>query len=334
MFIELSFRTSIKRIISLIIFTVGAFAVISATTYGWRFWRRASGSIREDKDIMLAGRLEKHVYKLSHEIGDRSVFEYHNLQKAAEYIAGQLSSFGYSVRFQSYDVLNKKVGNIIAEKKGSQKPCEVIIVGAHYDTCFNPGADDNASGVAGVIELAREFSKRDTKHTIRFVAFVNEEPPFLKTGDMGSVVYAKELKKKGDVIKGAVILEMIGYYTEKTFSQRYPPLLGAVYPNKGNFICLAGNFPSRKLLNKVVSGFRKGTSFPVESITLGFAPGADLSDHWSFWEEKYPAVMFTDTAFFRYPHYHKDSDIWEKLDYEKMSYVVKGVASALRELAE
>ncbi len=323
-----------RRIIFLIIFTLLAYGVVISTTYGWRFGLRTQHYIKESMDHALSERLKKHVQKLSGDIGDRSVFEYGKLEAAAKYIEKQFNQAGYKTQSQSFEVYGKKVRNIIAEKKGSDKNADVIVVGAHYDTCFNIGADDNASGIAGIIELAREFSKKSPKNTFRFVAFVNEEPPFLKTDNMGSWVYAKELKKSGTPVSGAIILEMIGYFTDKPFSQRYPPLLGVFYPNRGNYIAAVGNWRSRKFLSKAVAGFKKGTAFPVESLTIGSVPGADLSDHWSFWREGYRAIMFTDTAFYRNPHYHKDSDVWETLDYGRMSYVLKGVASSLSALDE
>jgi len=279
--------------------------------------------------------LKSHVWNLAHEIGDRSLFKYEALQKASCYITDAFISIGYDVEFQTYNTSGKTVKNIIATKIGVERPKEVIIVGAHYDTCFNPGADDNASSVAGLLEMARLVFSQQTNRSIRFVAFVNEEPPFFKTENMGSCVYVREAKAKGENIKATLILEMIGYYTNKSNSQQYPPFLGLFYPNKGNFICIVGNWRSRRLVKKIVSKFKSQSKFPIESfIGTGFVPGVDFSDHWSFWKEGYLAVMITDTAFYRNPYYHTSSDTYEKLNYLSLAEVVRGLATVLIKLAK
>ncbi len=323
-----------KRILRLIIIAIVAFIILKASTFGWRFFTKSASQLTKEKSN-LAKILESHVHKLAYEIGDRSVFNYEKLDEAARYITQAFQSFGYNVEFQSYDVLDMEAKNIIAFKQGAQRPDEIIIVGAHYDTCFNPGADDNASAVAGLLELARFLSDKQTNRSIKFIAFVNEEPPFFATENMGSMVYVREAKAKGENIKGTLILEMIGYYTDRPNSQRYPLFLGLFYPNKGNFIAVVGNPQSRRLLKQVTSVFRNHSQFPMESlISFGFVPGADFSDHWSFWKERYPAVMITDTAFYRNPHYHNSSDTYEKLNYESMAEVVSGLNAVLLDLTE
>ncbi len=289
----------------------------------------------KEENKELSANLEIHVHKLAQEIGDRSIFKYDKLEEAKEYIVKRFKSLGYPVEFQSYNVNAKEVKNIIAIKKGKEKPDQTIIVGAHYDTCFNPGADDNASGIAALLELASLFAKKENNRTIKFIAFVNEEPPFFKTKDMGSRVYTKAAKIKKENIKAALILESVGYYSHKPNSQNYPPLFGLFYPNKGNFICIAGNLLSHALVKGVTSTFKKHTRFPVESfIGPGFIPGVDFSDNWSFWQEGYPAVMITDTAFYRNPHYHTASDTYKTLDYNSISEVVRGLGEVLIELSE
>ncbi|MFC1658809.1 M20/M25/M40 family metallo-hydrolase, partial [Candidatus Omnitrophota bacterium] len=219
----------------LIIIALVTFIVLKSSTFGWNFFAK-SFSPPEKEDSRLANSLEFHVRKLSDEIGDRSVFNYEKLNEAARYITQALRSFGYSVEFQNYTVSDKEVKNIIATRRGTKNPKEIIIVGAHYDTCFNPGADDNASAVAGLLELARCLSDQQTARSVRFIAFVNEESPFFTTDEMGSMVYLKKAKAEGEDIKAALILEMIGYYTDKPNSQRYPFIYGFFYPNKGNFL--------------------------------------------------------------------------------------------------
>lgn len=278
----------------------------------------------------LAEVLKKHVYILSSQIGDRNVFSYENLEKAVFYISEEFKDSGYKLDYQRYFCSGKEVKNIIAVKEG--KTQEVIIVGAHYDTCFNPGADDNASSVAVMIELAKGFYSKELKHKFKFIAFVNEEPPFFRTEKMGSRVYAKEAKKSKEKIKAVVILEMVGYYIDIPHSQSFPPFLNLFYPHQGNFICIVGNRKSKKLAKRIHHSFKK-TSFPAE-IFVGpsIVVGVDFSDHWSFWKEGFSAVMLTDTAFYRNPYYHTEEDTYEKLNYEKMSQFLLALEKVLVDL--
>ena len=310
------------------------FVIVKASTFGWR--RRGNSSMRPPgNDTGLSVLLRSHVYRLSHEIGDRNIFEYTNLNEAANYIIEQFELSGYQVELEEYPVSGKTAKNIIARKVGAEKPDEVIIVGAHYDTCYNPGADDNASAVAGLLELARSFAGKETGRTIKFIAFVNEEPPFFKSENMGSRVYARNARQRGEEIKAALILEMIGYYSSEPNSQKYPPLFGPFYPNRADFICVVGSLRFRGLVKAVGSIFKEHSDFPIEKVSApSFVPGIDFSDHWSFWRENYPAVMITDTAFYRYAHYHQPTDTYEKLDYESMSAVVEGLRYVVAELAD
>ncbi|MFC1754642.1 M20/M25/M40 family metallo-hydrolase [Thermoproteota archaeon] len=281
-----------------------------------------------------ADALKNHVIELSHNIGERNYWFYKNLEKAAEYIKGQFESFGYEVELQTYEFDDKKFSNVIAIKKGDVAPDEIIIVGAHYDSVMGgPGADDNASAVAGLLELARMFSSEKTEKTIKFVAFVNEEPPYFLTEKMGSRVFAKAARFKGENIVAMVCLEMIGYYDSKPNSQDYPPLYNFFYPDTANFIALVSSFSSMPLLKRVEKSFKKHSDFPIESIVApSIVVGVDWSDHSSFWKYGYKAIMVTDTSFYRYPHYHSQADTYEKLDYESMVEVVKGLFHAIAEL--
>lgn len=310
------------------------FVVVKASTRGWR--RRKGPSMKPAvSDTGLSELLRSHVYRLSHEIGDRNLFEYAKLDEAATYIAGEFEAYGYRVELEEYPVLGQTAKNIIARKVGTGKPDEVIIVGAHYDTCYNPGADDNASAVAGLLELARSFAGEETGRTIKFIAFANEEPPFFKSEKMGSRVYAENARARGEKIEAALILEMIGYYSNEPNSQKYPPLFGLFFPNRADFICVVGSLRFRSLVKKVGSIFREHSDFPIETVAApSFVPGIDFSDHWSFWREDYPAVMITDTAFYRYAHYHQPTDTYEKLDYESMAAVVEGLKYVVSELAD
>ena len=210
-----------------------------------------------------------------------------------------------------------------------------MIIGAHYDTVFGaPGANDNSSGVAAVLSLAKAFVNKKPEKTLRFVEFVNEEPPFFWTDKMGSVVYAKRCRQRNENVTAMFSLETIGYYSDKPGSQKYPlGLLNTIYPVTGNFISFIGNFPSGKLVREVIKSFRNHTKFPSEGAILpNIVEGAGWSDHWSFWQEGYPAIMVTDTAPFRYPYYHTSDDTPEKVNYDRLARVVVGLERVIDDL--
>ncbi|MBI5209087.1 MAG: M28 family peptidase [Elusimicrobia bacterium] len=277
----------------------------------------------------LAERLQRHVRILSHVIGERSLGEYQNLLKAKEFVCSELQSYGYAVAVQEYRTYGRVFHNLAAERPG--KDPAIVLVGAHYDSVAGtPGADDNASGVAVLLELARHFSQASPGHTLRFAAFATEEPPFHRTTDMGSVHYARQCRKNKESIKAMLCLEMLGYYRDEKGSQTYPPLLGLVYPDSGNFIGVVGDILSGPLVRRVAEGIAAGSSIPVERAALPrLIPGIDFSDHASFWKEGYPAVMITDTAFYRNPNYHTAADTYEKLDYARMADLTRGLACAI-----
>lgn len=324
----------IKKALYYAVFAAAAYAVLKATTFGWIFWKPSyaggAGQTRSEPA------LKKHVVKLAGEIGSRDVYlnNAHRLEAAADYIGSELRSYGYKVEYQEYPASGVKVRNIIAVKPGLSAPGEIIIVGAHYDTCGNPGADDNASGVAGVLELARRLAAKPAARTVKFLAFANEEPPFFTKNEMGSFVYASAAAEKKDDIKAAIVLEMTGYYSTEKFSQHYPPLIGPFYRNKGDYIALVGNFSSRKTAKVISASFRGASPLPIETAILpAFVPGVDFSDHRSFWKYGYPAVMFTDTAFYRNKNYHKQTDTPETLNYAYMAAFLDGLEKAVLDLA-
>jgi Zn-dependent M28 family amino/carboxypeptidase len=284
----------------------------------------------------LAVRLKADVTMLAGTIGERNTNSYQPLQQAAAYLADCLRKMGYSVREEPYSAAGKQFVNIEAELKGKQQPNEIVVIGAHYDSPpDSPGANDNASGVAGLLELARHFKETQPGRTIRFVAFVNEEPPFFQTEQMGSRIYAANARKRGEKIVAMLALETIGYYTDKPGSQQYPPPFNYFYPDSGNFIAFVGNLPSRSLLRNSVKTFRQSTLFPTEGLAApAIIKAAGLSDHSAFWQEGYPAIMITDTAPFRYPHYHETTDTADKLDYERMARVVAGVGRVVGDLVK
>jgi Zn-dependent M28 family amino/carboxypeptidase len=283
---------------------------------------------------LSADALRQHVETLSGTIGERNLWKYAALQRAAEYIEQQFAASGYPTRRQTYEVSRAPVSNIEAVLPGTTDPESVVIFGAHYDTVGGcPGANDNATGIAALLALAQRFAPRPQRRTIRFVAFVNEEPPFFQTPQMGSYVYAKAAHSRGDRIMAMVSLETMGYYSDNKGSQEYPASIAALYPDVGNFIGLVSDLQSEPLLMKTRAAFQKATDFPVEALAgPADLPGVSWSDQWSFWEHGYPALMVTDTAPFRYPWYHTAQDTPDKIDYERFAAVVDGleaVASAL-----
>jgi Zn-dependent M28 family amino/carboxypeptidase len=279
-------------------------------------------------------RLYSHVSILSQNIGERHVDAYENLIKAADFIREEFKSIGYQPQKQTYTAEGKSFDNIWVEKTGITHPEKILIIGAHYDTVPNtPGADDNASGVACLLELARECFEQKTACTVRFVAFVNEEPPFFHTEEMGSYVYAKACKDKQEDIVGMISLEMLGFYSDEPNSQDYPPEIAKFYPNQGNFVGFVGNPESQEFFYKVITLFRQTAQVPSEGlIAPTLIPAVDLSDQWSFWQMGYPAIMLTDTAFYRNHYYHTRRDTIEKLDFTSMTKVTAALSQLFNHL--
>lgn len=286
-------------------------------------------------EVVLRDRLQKHVWTLADEIGERNIWHEGKLDASAHYIRKVFTDVGYDVEIQEYAVRGIPVRNFEATLTGSSLPEEIIVVGAHYDSVLGcPGANDNASGVAGVLELARLLAAQELSRTVRFVAFVNEEPPFFLSDDMGSRVYARKARHRRDRIVAMLSIETIGYYSDEPGSQQYPFPFHFFYPNTGNFIGFVANTSSRDLLYEVIAAFRKHTAFPSEGIAAPeWVTGIGWSDHWSFWREGYPAIMVTDTALFRYEHYHTMEDTPDKIDYARMARVVNGISRVVAELA-
>jgi hypothetical protein len=295
-------------------------------------------------EIVLRDELRANVQKLAGQIGERNMQHCAQLNAAADFIEWSFSRAGLRTRRDSYELRGQLCHNIEAEIPGSlqgataSQPSHlpIIVIGAHYDSVFgSPGANDNASGVAAMLALARRFASAKPKHTLRFVAFVNEEPPYFLSGEMGSQVYARRCKERGDKISAMISLETIGYFSDAPNSQTYPsPGLGLFYPNAGNFIGFVSNVHSRALLRRVIAVFREHAKIPSEGASLpAFIPGVSWSDQWSFWQHGYPAIMVTDTAPFRYPYYHSSNDTPDKLDYDRFALVVSGMEKVIQELA-
>ncbi len=293
--------------------------------------------------MALRDQLHKDVATLASEIGDRNVStEYENLCKAANFIEASFVKAGYKVSRQGYEVsLHSSEGrecyNLEAEITGSEKPDEIVIIGAHYDSLEGtPGANDNASGVAAVLELARAFADSKPERTLRFVAFVNEEPPFFQSDDMGSFVYARRCREHDENVVAMLSLETIGYYTDEKDSQNFPVgLKDFVFPTTGNFISFVGNIESHNLLCGVTDVFRQYAKFPSEAACLPEQiPGVAWSDQWSFWQNGFPGIMVTDTAPFRYPYYHTHEDTPDKINYDSFAYLVDMLKMVVAHLAD
>jgi Zn-dependent M28 family amino/carboxypeptidase len=283
----------------------------------------------------LEARLRRHVRALAGEIGERHVWRPKALHAAAGYIRRELEALGLAVAPQGYDAYGVRCENFEVTIPGSSRASEIVLAGAHYDTVEgSPGADDNASGVAGLIEIARALRGSHPARTLKLVAFVNEEAPFFYFGEMGSKVYARAARQRGDDIRIMLSLEMLGCYADEPGSQAYPPFLKWFYPDRGNFIAFVSNLRSRRALAELTRAFRAHCDFPAERLASpAFVPGVSWSDQLSFWRAGYPGVMVTDTAFYRYAHYHQATDTPERLRYPEMARAVEGLARALGALA-
>jgi Zn-dependent M28 family amino/carboxypeptidase len=268
--------------------------------------------------------------------GNRSVFYPRQFAEAAAWLKQQLHSYGYAEVNEIFVERGSPAPNLEVILSGTSRPNEIIVVGAHYDAFQGtPGADDNASGVAACLYLARTMQSSPRARTIRFLFFVNEEPPTFWTPDMGSWVYAKKCKAAGDDIVGMLSLETIGYYRDEPGSQKYPWPLNLVYPDRGDFIGFVSDYSSRHLNKRAIASFRTHAKFPSEGGSPpGVMPGVGWSDHWSFSKEGYPAIMITDTAPFRNPHYHTATDDVDTLDYERMARAVEGIEAVVNDLAD
>jgi hypothetical protein len=314
-------------------------AVVAVFALLWWFGVRmpgkniSSAAPLSPEDIDLRTELKSDVQRLAGEIGERNMAHYGQLNAATDFIEDSFSRAGLHPRRDSYEVRGEACHNIEAEIPGTRP--DVVLIGAHYDSVFgSPGANDNGSGVAALLALARRFAGKPAQQTLRFVAFVNEEPPYFLTEQMGSFVYAGRCKARGDRISAMISLETIGYFSDAPHSQTYPAAgLGVFYPTVGNFIGFVSNVHSRALLRRSIALFRKHAKIPSEGAALpSFVPGVSWSDQWAFWQHGYPGIMITDTAPFRYSHYHSATDTPDKLDYDRFALVVSGMQKVIQEL--
>ena len=291
-------------------------------------------SLTEDERT-LAARLRADVTALAVDIGPRNVFHPAALHAATDHLAGRFEQLGYAVDRQTFEARGVTCTNLAVEIAGTSVPDQIVVIGAHYDSVGDcPGANDNGTGVAATLALAERFAGKTVDRTLRFVLFANEEPPCFQSADMGSLHYARGCRANGDDVVAMISLETIGFYRDEKGTQKYPAPFGLLYPSEGNFIAFVGNVRSRKLVRTAVGRFRATTAFPSEGAALpGAIAGIGWSDHWAFWEADYPAIMVTDTAPFRFPHYHLASDLPDTIDYERMARVVVGIERVVEGLA-
>ncbi|MEW5848904.1 MAG: M28 family peptidase [Myxococcota bacterium] len=282
-----------------------------------------------------ASRMQRHVRALSETFHPRDYGHPKHLGAAAEYIREQLEEAGVATREQPYLVAGRTYRNVVAEL--GPREGERLVVGAHYDTCGPlPGADDNASGVAVLIELAHLLSTTPLKRPVDLVAFTLEEPPNFATASMGSAVHAASLREAGVRVRAMLSLEMLGYFSDEKGSQRFPlSIMKLVYPSRGNFMAVVGRFVDGSLTRRVKRAMAGATDLPIRSINgPRLIAGVDFSDHRSYWDQGFPAVMITDTAFYRNPNYHTARDTLDTLDFPRMAKTVQAVYVAILALID
>jgi Zn-dependent M28 family amino/carboxypeptidase len=289
-----------------------------------------------DPEVGLRTTLLGDVTALAQEIGERNVRFPAQLAAAQSYIESELRAAGLTPTLEAYTAMSVACANVIAEVNGTSRANEIVVIGAHYDSYIgSPGANDNATGVAAMLALARRFAPTRPVRTLRFIAFANEEPPFFETGLMGSRVNARASRARGDDIVAMLSLETLGCYSDESGSQSYPsPLLRLVYPSRGNFVAFVSDIASRPLLRHVVGTFREHARIASEGGALpNWVSGVGWSDHRSYWLEGWPAVMVTDTAVFRDTNYHRGTDSVEHVDFRRLALAVEGLVHVVDELA-
>ena len=278
-------------------------------------------------------RLRAHVGALAGTIGERHLLRPHALAAAADYIDATWRAQGYVPERETFTVEGIDCANLVITRQG--RPDELLLIGAHYDTVRgSPGADDNASGVAALLELSRAFTAVVPGLTVRFVAFTNEEPPFFFTHQQGSVVHASAARARGERIALMISLEMLGYFDDRPGSQRYPPLFRWFYPDRGDFLGFVSDLRSRHLMQRAAAAFRAASELPLQTCaTFRWIPGVGWSDHAPFWRQGYRAFMVTDTAFHRNPFYHTAGDVPGTLDYGRFAAAVDGLTATFTAVA-
>jgi hypothetical protein len=318
--------TRSSQIFTAVVGRIVFYGAILLLAWWWMLWTPGSENapLRALKgaEASLEPQLRSDVDFLAGTIGERNIPERATqLDQAAAFIFDSMSTAGYQPMSQWYSIGGRQCRNVESVVGGSDRAREVVVIGAHYDSVAgSPGADDNASGVAVMLALARRFAGAHPHRTLRFVAFANEEPPYFMTDQMGSLVYAKRCKERGDRIVGMLSIESVGFYSNSAASQRYPMGLGLLYRSTGDFVAFVGNLRSRPLVHQVLRTFRGAEALPSLGAALPNAvPGAGWSDHWSFGEQGFAGIEITDTAPYRNPFYHTPGDTPDVLKYENMA---------------
>jgi hypothetical protein len=283
----------------------------------------------------LAARLRVHVTQIASK--PHNTDHYEALEQAALYIENELAKIGFQAVRQAYQASGREVWNIEAtlEPSPSAPPGPSFVIGAHYDSAGDaPGANDNGSGTAALLEMARLLKAGPApRQRLRLVFFVNEEPPFFGTDKMGSRMYAGMLRARGEQVAGMISLETLGAFSDQPGSQNYPAPFHLVLPNVGNFIAFVAMPGSRNWMHKAIGSFRSHTKFPtIGAVAPAIIQGVDWSDHGSFAALGVPALMITDTAVFRYAHYHQPTDTPDKVDYDNLARITKGLERMVRDL--
>ena len=326
-----------KMLYVLLILVLG---IVAALAYPIVKIKTSASVIRPETRFIPASSeqaLYGHVHALSVVIGSRSIWEYQKLREAERYIRAFLEREGIPFSLQGYDHEGNRYNNIVVTLDGESRRDESVVIGSHYDTVYGtPGADDNASAVAVLLELCRTLKDYRPDRTLKMIFFVLEEPPAFRTPAMGSHVYAMLARDRGENIVGMISLEMVGYFNEAEDTQAFPvPGLQWLFPDRGNFIGVVGNVHSRELTLAVAESLKAGSAIPVEHfVALPFIPGIGSSDHGSFWEMGFQAVMVTDTAFYRNPNYHSPGDTIDTLRFDKMSGLVRGMVHVVEFLTK
>jgi hypothetical protein len=329
-------RFSIALLVVLVVLGAGGYAALKYATDVPGQSHQGPLPPLTAEERAIAATLKRHIGTIA--AREHNVGHFEELEKVAVYLENTLGGHGYKVGRQEYTVAGKTVRNIdaVIEPPAGVGDPEVIVVGAHYDSAEDtPGANDNGSGTATLLEMARllkDLQGRSRKR-IRFVLFVNEEPPYFMTDDMGSLRYAKLLVERKERVTAMYSLETLGYYSDKPGSQEYPVPFGMMFPDTGNFVSFVGLSNSRPLVHQTMQSFRSHTAFPtVGGVAPGFIRGIGWSDHWAFGQYGFQGVMVTDTAVFRYPHYHEPTDTPDKVDVERLARITKGMERVVRDL--
>jgi hypothetical protein len=281
--------------------------------------------------------LKGHVDALSAGIGERRIGEGDSLARARAYVVSELqkiSAAGKGVlSLEQLDGSGSNAVNVVFDLPGQTR--DIVLIGAHYDSAPGaPGANDNASGVAVGLYLAKTLDRERYRSSVRFVFFANEEPPYFQNPGMGALWHARGCAQRREPILAMLALESLGYYSDEPESQRYPWPVGLFYPDRGTFVGFVGNLGSRWLVREAIGLFRANAKFPSEGAVLpGWVPGVGWSDHWAFWQFGYPAIMVTDTAVYRDPNYHQSSDVSSNLSYDPMARVTLGLQNVIASLA-